>query len=70
MMRYPGSLLARYHRSDFAVLLPHRTLKEAESIAGQLIKAVDTLPSNKMLDRDDMIHIGICAGVVGRIPNR
>lgn len=61
MMRYPGALLARYHRSDFAVLLPHRTLKEAESIAGQLIKAVDTLPTNKMLDRDDMIHIGICA---------
>lgn len=61
MMRYHGALLARYHRSDFAALLPHRTLKEAESIAGQLIKAVDTLPNNKMLDRDDMIHIGICA---------
>ena len=61
MMRYPGALLARYHRSDFAALLPHRTLKEAESIASQLIKAVDTLPNNKMLDRDDMIHIGICA---------
>ncbi len=57
----PSSLLARYHRSDFAVLLPHRTLKEAESIAGQLLKAVDALPANKMLDRDDMVHIGICA---------
>lgn len=27
MMRYPCALLARYHRSDFAALLPHRTLK-------------------------------------------
>lgn len=61
IMRYPGALLARYHRSDFAVLLPHRTLKESESIAGQLLKAVDALPVNKMLDRDDMMHIGICA---------
>ncbi|HDR2789749.1 MULTISPECIES: RNase E specificity factor CsrD [Enterobacter] len=61
IMRYPGSLLARYHRSDFAVLLPHRTLKESESIAGQLLKAVDALPQSKMLDRDDMVHIGICA---------
>ncbi|HFZ8996180.1 TPA: RNase E specificity factor CsrD [Citrobacter freundii] len=60
-MRYPGSLLARYHRSDFAVLLPHRTLKEAESVAGQLLKAVDILPLNKVPDRDDMVHIGICA---------
>ncbi|MBM3070199.1 RNase E specificity factor CsrD [Lelliottia sp. RWM.1] len=61
IMRYPGSLLARYHRSDFAVLLPHRTLKESESIANQLLKAVDALPPSKMLDRDDMVHIGICA---------
>ncbi|QCA16753.1 RNase E specificity factor CsrD [Citrobacter freundii] len=58
--RYPGALLARYHRSDFAILLPHRTLKEAESIAGQLLKAVDALPTNKKIDRADMIHIGIC----------
>lgn len=61
IMRYPGALLARYHRSDFAVLLPHRMLKESESIASQLLKAVDALPQTKMLDRDDMVHIGICA---------
>ncbi|MBE4966399.1 RNase E specificity factor CsrD [Enterobacter cloacae complex sp. P24RS] len=61
IMRYPGALLARYHRSDFAVLLPHRTLKESESIASQLLKAVDALPQSKMLDRDDMVHMGICA---------
>lgn len=61
VMRYPAALLARYHRSDFTVLLPHRTLKESESIASQLLKAVDALPPSKMLDRDDMVHIGICA---------
>ncbi|CAM8677790.1 RNase E specificity factor CsrD [Leclercia adecarboxylata] len=61
IMRYPGALLARYHRSDYAVLLPHRTLKESESIAGLLLKSVDALPPSKMLDRDDMVHIGICA---------
>lgn len=61
IMRYPGALLARYRRSDFSVLLPHRTLKEADSIAGQLLKAVDGLPLTKILDRDDMMHIGICA---------
>ncbi|WMY74811.1 RNase E specificity factor CsrD [Buttiauxella selenatireducens] len=61
VMRYPGALLARYFRSDFAVLLPHRTLKEADSIASQLLKAVDTLPPTRMLDRNDMMHIGICA---------
>lgn len=59
VLRYPGALLARYFRSDFAVLLPHRSVKDADGIASQLIKAVDTLPSTRMLDRDDMIHIGI-----------
>ncbi|WP_123336027.1 RNase E specificity factor CsrD [Erwinia sp. JUb26] len=59
VLRYPGALLARYFRSDFAVLLPHRSIKDADGIASQLIKAVDTLPPTRMLDREDMIHIGI-----------
>lgn len=61
IMRYPGALLARYHHNDFAVLLPHRTLKEADSIAGLLLKAMDALPPTRILDRDDMMHIGICS---------
>ncbi|KEA53817.1 regulatory protein CsrD [Mangrovibacter sp. MFB070] len=61
IMRYPGALLARYYHSDFAVLLPHRSLKEAGSIAGQLLNAVDALPPTPMLDRNDMLHIGITA---------
>ncbi|WP_148052206.1 RNase E specificity factor CsrD [Atlantibacter hermannii] len=60
IMRYPGALLARYFRSDFAVLLPHRTLKEAEGIASQLLNALDALPPTRMLDSADMLHIGIC----------
>lgn len=60
MMRYFGVLLARYYRSDFVALLSYRTLKEVESIVGQLIKVVDILSNNKMFDRDDMIYIGIC----------
>jgi RNase E specificity factor CsrD len=42
-----------------AAAAPHA--KRAESIAGQLLKAVDALPQSKMLDRDDMMHMGICA---------
>lgn len=61
VLRYPGALLARYFRNDFTVLLPHRTLKEADGIAAQLINAVDALPPMRMIDRDDLIHIGISA---------
>ncbi|WP_075182942.1 RNase E specificity factor CsrD [Pantoea sp. 1.19] len=61
VMRYPAALLARYFHSDFTVLLPHRSLKDAGSIATQLINAVDSLPPTPMVDRQDMIHIGISA---------
>ncbi|RLM27533.1 RNase E specificity factor CsrD [Brenneria alni] len=61
VMRYPSALLARYFNSDFAVLLPHCTLKEADNIAAQLVKAIDILPVTPLLDREDILHIGICA---------
>lgn len=50
-MRYPSALLARYFHSEFTVLLPDRTLKEADSIAWQLVKAIDALPSTALIDR-------------------
>ncbi|WP_293774354.1 RNase E specificity factor CsrD [uncultured Pantoea sp.] len=66
VLRYPGALLARYFRSDFAVLLPHRSLKEANAIADQLINAVDSLPPMRLVNRDDLIHIGISAWCSGQ----
>lgn len=61
IMRYPGATLARYFRNDFAVLLPHRSLKEANGFASQLLNSIDTLPSTRMVDKENMLHIGICA---------
>jgi RNase E specificity factor CsrD len=61
VMRYPYALLARYFHSDFTVLLPHRTLKEADGIAAQLIHAIDSLPSTTLIDREAFLHIGIVA---------
>lgn len=70
VMRYPSALLARYYHSDFTVLLPHCTLKEADNIAAQLVKAVDILPVTPLIDREDMIHIGICAYRSGQSPEQ
>ncbi|WP_411749262.1 RNase E specificity factor CsrD [Serratia marcescens] len=61
VMRYPSALLARYFHSDFTVLLPHRTLKEADGIASQLVNAIDALPSTALIDRETFLHIGIVA---------
>ncbi|MFC3394067.1 RNase E specificity factor CsrD [Brenneria rubrifaciens] len=68
VMRYPSALLARYFNNDFTVLLPHRTLKEADSIAAQLVKAIDILPPMSVIDREDILHIGICAYRSGQSP--
>ncbi|MFI8417999.1 RNase E specificity factor CsrD [Serratia sp. NPDC078593] len=61
VMRYPAALLARYFHSDFTVLLPHRTLKEADGIAAQLVKSIDTIPPTALIDRETFLHIGIVA---------
>lgn len=61
VIRYPGAILARYLRNDFAVLLPHRSLKEANSFASQLLHHVDALPPTRIVDKDNVLHIGICA---------
>lgn len=59
VMRFPSALLARYFRSDFAVLLPHSTLKEGEVMAAQLANAVGVLPTHPAIDRDALLYIGI-----------
>lgn len=70
VMRYPGALLARYFHRDFAILLPHRFLKDAGTIASQLVSAVDALPPSRKLNREDIIHIGISDWHSGQTPQQ
>lgn len=59
--RHPSALLARYHQSDIAILLPHKTLKDADVMAAQLVHAVGSLPDPHVIDRESLLHIGIVA---------
>lgn len=70
VMRYPSALLARYFHSDFSVLLPHCTLKEADVIAAQLVKAVSALPIPHIIDRDALLYIGISTYRHGQTPEQ
>ena len=56
---YPGALLARYFQNDFTVLLPHRSLKEAEGIAAKLITAAEASAPFGNYNKDDFVHIAI-----------
>ncbi|MGL9759739.1 MAG: hypothetical protein ACR5K7_00240 [Symbiopectobacterium sp.] len=56
VVRYSSALLARYFNSDFTVLLPHRSLKEADIIAVQLVKTLDTLPITLLIDRENVLQ--------------
>ncbi|KQN60752.1 transcriptional regulator [Serratia sp. Leaf51] len=70
VMRHVDALLARYFHSDFAVLLPHRTLKEAEVMAAQLVNALGVLPASSQIDRDALMYIGISAYRFGQTPDQ
>ncbi len=56
---YPGALLARYFQNDFTVLLPHRSLKEAEGIAAKLVTAAEASAPFGVYNKDDFVHIAI-----------
>lgn len=56
---YPGALLARYFQNDFSVLLPHRSLKEAEGIAAKLVTAAEASAPFGVYNKDDFVHIAI-----------
>ncbi|MGC6388523.1 RNase E specificity factor CsrD [Ewingella sp. S1.OA.A_B6] len=68
VMRYSDALLARYFHTDFAVMLPHRSLKEAEVMAAQLVNALGTLPASNNIDRDALLYIGISAYRYSQLP--
>ncbi|AIJ07784.1 MULTISPECIES: RNase E specificity factor CsrD [Edwardsiella] len=59
VMRYPSGLLAHYFQNNFAVLLPHRSLKEAEGFAAQLLASLAAIPSAPGVIADEVLHIGI-----------
>lgn len=61
LKRYPDALLAQYSRVDLAVLLPHRSLKEAESLTQQLLGALPNLPDLAATYRANLLHIGVSA---------
>ncbi|CNE52065.1 RNase E specificity factor CsrD [Yersinia nurmii] len=59
--RYPSALLAHYANSDFAILLPHKTLKDADVMAAQLVHVAGAMPAPQIIDRDALLNIGIVA---------
>ncbi|AUQ41858.1 RNase E specificity factor CsrD [Yersinia ruckeri] len=59
--RYLSALLAHYTNSDFAILLPHKTLKEADVMAAQLVHLAGAMPVLPIIDRDALLNIGIVA---------
>lgn len=68
VMRYSNALLARYFHTDFAVMLPHRSLKDAEVMAAKLVNALGALPTSNTIDRDALLYIGISAYRHGQLP--
>lgn len=70
IMRHPTALLARYFSNDFSVMLPHRSLKDADTIATQLVNAIEQLPLPSSIEKESLIHIGICAYQQGQTPEQ
>lgn len=65
MQRYSDSVLSRYYQSDFALLIPQQSLKEAKTIASQCLKIIEKIAPPKSLESDNWCHIGVSMYVSG-----
>ncbi|MCP3698728.1 MAG: RNase E specificity factor CsrD [Aliivibrio sp.] len=65
MKRYNDSVLSRYYQSDFALLIPQQSLKEAKILASQCLKVIEKISPPKSLDMDNWCHIGVSMYVSG-----
>ncbi|PQJ88256.1 RNase E specificity factor CsrD [Aliivibrio sifiae] len=65
IQRYSDGVLSRYYRSDFALLIPQQSLKEAKIIASQCLKVVEKIIPPKSLNGDNWCHIGVNMYVSG-----
>ncbi len=65
----PSEIIARYGGDEFIILLPEVSLREAQSIAGRLLRAVmDAVPETP--DGQSIPHPTISAGVVEMLPGQ
>lgn len=63
--RYSDSVLSRYYVSDFAILVPQQSLKEAKVLATQCLKLLEKMTPPEGLDIDNWCHMGASMYVSG-----
>lgn len=65
MQRYSDSVVSRYYQSDFALLVPQQSLKEAKALADHCLKLIEKITPPDALDRDNWCHIGVSMFISG-----
>ncbi|MBB1313180.1 MULTISPECIES: RNase E specificity factor CsrD [Aliivibrio] len=65
IQRYSDSVLSRYYTSEFALLIPQQSLKEAKLLSSQCLKMVEKIIPPTSLDADNWCHIGVSMYVSG-----
>lgn len=56
---YPNSVFARRSEYDFAVLIPHLTLSDAEKVASRLIRLCNRIALPDCVEQEHFFHIGV-----------
>ncbi|NQZ07123.1 MAG: EAL domain-containing protein [Algicola sp.] len=56
---HPNAVFARRSEFDFAVLIPHISIVEAEKVASRLIRLCNRIPLPECVDREHFFHIGV-----------
>lgn len=59
IQRYPDVVLSRYYESDFAILIPHQSVKDIMHFSAQVLRVLERLNPPKPLHSDNWCHIGV-----------
>ncbi|MCG7498520.1 RNase E specificity factor CsrD [Vibrio sp. Of7-15] len=65
IQRYPDVVLSRYYESDFAILIPHQSVKDIMHFSAQVLRVLERLSPPEPLHSDNWCHIGVTMFGVG-----
>jgi len=58
---HPESVFARRSEFDFAILVPHIIVSDAEKIASRLVRLCNRIPLPDIVDNEHFFHIGVAS---------
>jgi RNase E specificity factor CsrD len=59
VQKYPDVIFSRYYDADFAIFIPHQSVKDISTLASQCLRQLEKVTPPNPLNEDNWCHIGV-----------